>query len=253
MFKKLTAFILTRLGYRLEKCDFSRPPIDMEKGFEDICIISKKYTLTSVERMYALYKAVEYVINAGIQGDIVEAGVWKGGSMMLAALTLQKFDDTRRKIYLYDTYAGMTKPGEKDVMSANQYPAKEKWNDVQKNKAYKDIWFCYASLEEVKNNLKITKYPEEKLIFVKGDVEKTIPEKMPEKIAILRLDTDWYASTKHVLKHLFPKIVSGGVLIIDDYGHWQGAKDAVEEYFIEQNKKIFLIRVDKTGRVGIKI
>ncbi len=253
MIKKFVAFILTKLGYRLEKYDFSRPPLDMDKGFEEICSISKRYTLTSVERMYTLYKAIEYVVNAGIQGDIVETGVWKGGSMMLAALTLQKFDDVRRKIYLYDTYGGMTKPGEKDIMFANHYSAKEKWDDIQKNKAYQDIWFCYASLEEVRNNLKITNYPEDKLIFVEGDVEETIPGKMPEQIAILRLDTDWYASTKHVLKHLFPIIVSGGVLIIDDYGHWQGAKEAVEEYFKEQNKKIFLIRVDKTGRAGIKI
>lgn len=252
MFKKPIAFILAKLGYRLEKCDFSRPPLDMDKEFEEVCFSAKAYTLTSVERMYALYKAIEYIVNANIQGDIVETGVWKGGSMMLTALALQKFGDTKRKIYLYDTYEGMTRPSEKDIMIANKYPAQKKWDDIQKNKDYKDIWFCRAPLEEVKKNLKTTNYPEDRFIFVKGDVEETIPKVMPEHIAILRLDTDWYASTKHALKHLFPRLVPGGVLIIDDYGHWQGAKEAVDEYFKRQQTTPFFIRVDKTGRLAVK-
>jgi len=229
MFKELTASILRKLGYRLEKCDFSRPPLDMEKGFEEVYVKAKAYTLTSVERMYALYKAVQYIVSANVSGDI------------------------GRTIYLYDTYEGMTKPGERDVMIANKYPAEKKWAEISQKKDYRDVWFCYASLEEVEKNLRTTKYPEDKLIFVKGNVEETIPKITPKQIAILRLDTDWYASTKHVLAHLFPKLAHGGVLIVDDYGHWQGAKEAVDEYFKEQNRKIFLIRVDKTGYVGIKI
>ncbi len=253
MFKELTASIFRKLGYRLEKCDFSRPPLDMEKDFEEVYVKAKAYTLTSVERMYALYKAVQYIVSANVSGDIVETGVWKGGSMMLVSSALQKFGNIGRTIYLYDTYEGMTKPGERDVMTANKYPAEKKWAEISQKKDYKNIWFCYAPLEEVEKNLRTTKYPEDKLIFVKGNVEETIPKITPKQIAILRLDTDWYASTKHVLAHLFPKLAHGGVLIVDDYGHWQGAKEAVDEYFKEQNRKIFLIRVDKTGYVGIKI
>jgi hypothetical protein len=98
----------------------------------------------------------------------------------------------------------------------------------------------------------MTNYPQDKLNYVVGKVEDTIPETLPRKIALLRLDTDWYESTLHELNHLYPLLTEGGVLIIDDYGHWQGAKKAVDEY-IEKNKlKILLNRIDYTGRIAIK-
>ena len=87
--------------------------------------------------------------------------------------------------------------------------------------------------------------------FVQGMVEETIPAGAPEKIALLRLDTDWYESTHHEMVHLFPRISDGGVLIIDDYGHWAGARRAVDEYFHEHNIAILLNRLDYTGRIGI--
>ena len=77
-----------------------------------------------------------------------------------------------------------------------------------------------------------------------------IPKYLPGEIALLRLDTDWYKSTQHELIHLYPLLVGSGVLIIDDYGHWQGAKKAVDEYF--SDKKILLNRIDYTGRISIK-
>jgi O-methyltransferase len=89
--------------------------------------------------------------------------------------------------------------------------------------------------------------------LVKGKVEDTVPKNAPEKIALLRLDTDWYESTRRELVHLFPRLVPGGVLIIDDYGHWQGARKAVDEYIAGNQVKILLNRVDYTGRIGVKI
>jgi hypothetical protein len=86
-----------------------------------------------------------------------------------------------------------------------------------------------------------------------GKVEDTIPADIPEKIALLRLDTDWYESTKHELIHLFPRLQKGGVLIIDDYGFWKGARKAVDEYFAENNIQILLNRIDDTGRMAIKL
>ncbi len=80
----------------------------------------------------------------------------------------------------------------------------------------------------------------------------TIPKNVPEKISILRLDTDWYESTKHELNNLFPRLVSGGILIIDDYGHFQGSKKAVDEYFEENKISSFLFRIDYTGRLFVK-
>jgi hypothetical protein len=89
--------------------------------------------------------------------------------------------------------------------------------------------------------------------FVKGKVEDTIPASTPDRIAILRLDTDWYASTRHELEHLYPLLAPGGVLIIDDYGHWEGCRQAVDEYFASRNLQVLLNRVDYTGRIAVKL
>ena len=207
----------------------------------------KEYTMTSKERMYTLYKSVEYIINAKIPGDFVECGVWRGGSTMLIAYTLLELNVKNRKIYMYDTYEGMTKPTADDFrLEDNNVFAIKIWEKKEKehNK------FCYASLSEVKNNMALTGYPENNNILVKGKIEETIPKIIPDKISLLRLDTDWYESTKHELIHLFQLLSKSGVLIIDDYGYWAGAKKAVDEYFA--TKKILLNRIDEDGRIGIK-
>ena len=217
---------------------------DMEDEFRSIYSTCLPFTLTSVERMYALYNSVKYIVNSKLEGEIVECGVWRGGSSMLAAITLKKYF-SNKKIYLYDTYDGMSKPTKEDI-SFDGLDAKKKWGGEKSSK------WCYASLDDVKANMDLTGYSSENLVFVKGLVEDTIPETMPDKISLLRLDTDFYESTKHELEHLFPKLVKGGVLILDDYGHWRGAKKAVDEYFAENNIRILLNRIDYTGRIGIK-
>ena len=88
--------------------------------------------------------------------------------------------------------------------------------------------------------------------FVQGRVENTLPAAAPPEIALLRLDTDWYESTRHELEHLYPRLVDGGVLIVDDYGYWQGARQAVDEYFGETGEAILLNRIDDTGRIAVK-
>jgi hypothetical protein len=95
-------------------------------------------------------------------------------------------------------------------------------------------------------------YPEERIHFVPGRVEETLPQNAPKDIALLRLDTDWYASTKHELQHLYPRLVPGGVLIVDDYGYWQGARQAVDEYLSENGLALLLNRIDHTARIAVK-
>jgi len=222
---------------------------DLEEEFIKTYKKCAQFTMTSTERMYAMYKATEYVSKFNVEGDVVECGVWKGGSSMVGAMKLVQMNDTGRKIYLYDTYEGMSEPTEKDVGSSGK-PARDKW---EKNKQENGNEWCYASLDEVRKNILSTGYPEEKLVFVKGKVEDTIPGQIPEKISILRLDTDWYESTYHELAHLFPLLSRTGVLILDDYGYWKGAREAVDQYFSENNLKMLLMRIDKAGRIGIKI
>ena len=210
----------------------------------------REFTATSTERLAGLVSAVEYITQNKIPGAFVECGVWRGGSMMAAALTLLQRGDTSRDLYLFDTYEGMSAPTDADVMFDGQ-KAKDILDAVEPAEGFGNYW-CVAGLEDVKRNLLSTGYRKEKLHFVKGKVEDTVPGQAPAQIAMLRLDTDWYESTAHELKHLYPRLVEDGVLIIDDYGHWLGARKAVDEYFAAQPFCPLLNRLDYTGRLAIK-
>jgi len=222
---------------------------DMENEFLDIWKTVQHYTMTSVQRGYSLFKAVEYIVKNEIPGDFIECGVWKGGSCMIIAKALSIFGDSKRKIYLYDTYEGMPKPTVEDIISWNGRSVLEKWEEDRAG--IKNNFGSWAvGLEEVRENISKINYPEENLVFVPGDVALTLKSIKPEYIALLRLDTDWYASTVVELETLYPLLVEKGVLLIDDYGHFDGARKAVDEYF--ENRPILLNRIDYTGRIGIK-
>jgi hypothetical protein len=208
----------------------------------------KPYTMTSVARVVALCQSIAYLESRGIRGAIVECGVWRGGSVMAAALALLALDSTQREIYLYDTFNGMTEPGDADVDWQGR-PARTLMRQATPEA---DLIRASCSLQQVKEALIQTRYPWEKLMFVPGPVEKTIPGRVPDQIALLRLDTDWYQSTYHELEHLYPRLADGGVLIVDDYGHWQGAKKAVDDYFRRHRIDPELRTIDFTGRLLIK-
>ncbi len=192
--------------------------------------------------------AIEYIVKHGIAGDIVECGVWRGGSMMAAVLTLQRLGVTR-DIHLFDTYEGMSEPTGID-RSVWGKSAGELMRD-NPDKSTARVW-AYSTIDEVKKNLSSTGYPARHFHYHKGRVEDTIPGQSPVLISLLRLDTDWYDSTRHELLHLYPCLAPGGVLIVDDYGHWEGARKAVDEYIDGNNLKILLNRIDYTGRIAIK-
>jgi len=218
---------------------------DLPESFNALCSRVQPFTMTSVERLYALYQAVAYVIAADVPGDIVECGVWRGGSSMMSALTLQELG-CRRPIWLYDTFEGMPPPGEKDVRYSGE-SAQTLLESAERVPGAFNEW-AWATLDDVQRNMGSTGY--DAFEYVAGPVESTIPANAPEQIALLRLDTDWYDSTKHEIEHLYPRLAEGGVLIIDDYGHWEGARRAVDEYFID--RPILLNRIDYTGRIAVK-
>jgi len=218
---------------------------DIEEAFLGIWSLVKPFTMTYLERGYALYKAAEYVCHNRLPGDFVECGVWKGGSSMLMALSLLNFNDTARNLCLYDTFTGMTEPTREDVIAWNGRSVVEKW---EKN-AF-DTWA--VGKKEVEANMASTGYPAGKIRYIAGDVCETLDRTAPESIALLRLDTDWYRSTAKELEILYPKLCPGGVLIIDDYGHFKGARKAVDEYFSKIGYFPYLHRSDYTGRVMIK-
>lgn len=224
-----------------------RPQVIKDSEIKEILQAVKPYTMTSPERIVSLVDAVQHVIRHDIPGDIVECGVWKGGSMMAVAKTLQHFG-AQRNLHLYDTFDGMTEP---EAVDADWMGQKAKALMDISEKDNSEIW-GYCPLEEVRRNLESTGYDGKLISYIKGAVESTIPDAIPETISLLRLDTDWYASTLHELEHLYPRLSVGGLLIIDDYGHWQGARKAVDEYLERTQTKLFLSRIDYTARIGVK-
>jgi O-methyltransferase len=224
-----------------------RFPVDFDKADVDVCLRVKPYTMTTPPRIYALVRAVEYVVKRDIAGAFVECGVWRGGSMMAVALTLQRLNATDRELYLFDTFAGMTPPTDADMK-----PSGERAGDLLATEdASSDVW-AIATLDDVRAAVLGTNYPPERIHFVEGPVEKTLPDHTPDEIALLRLDTDWYESTKHELVHLYPRLHTGGVLLLDDYGYWQGARRAVDEYVREHELPLLLNRIDHTARIAVK-
>jgi Macrocin-O-methyltransferase (TylF) len=220
----------------------------LEPEFRALYEQCREYTMTSWERLYALYKSVQYVVENGIPGDIVECGVWRGGSMKLAAHVLLALGLTDRTLFLYDTFEGMTEPDPEVDLDSYGNKATNDWLEVQR----RGVKWSYAPIEEVRDVIAGSGYPMDKVVFVKGPVEDTIPATVPDRISLLRLDTDWYSSTKHEIEHLYPRLSMHGVLLLDDYGHYQGARRAIDEYFDRAGKRPFLVRIDYSCRAAIK-
>ena len=220
----------------------------LEPEFLSLYENCRQYTMTSWERMYALYKSVRYVVDNEIPGDFVECGTWRGGSMKLVAHVLLSLGVTDRKLYLYDTFEGMTEPDPTVDLDFAGNNAINDWNEAQR----RNVKWAYAPIDEVHQIMTQTGYPMDRVLLIKGPVERTIPTTMPDKIALLRLDTDWYASTLHEMDHLYPLLSPGGVLILDDYGHYKGAARAVDEHLTKLRKKPLLQRVDYSCRAAIK-
>jgi hypothetical protein len=233
---------LGRLGYAIQRTG-DGVPLDIDSDTRRIIQFVRAYTGTSPERIAALCDAVRYVERYSIGGAILECGVWRGGSMMAVARVLQMMGPVSRDLYLFDTFEGMTSPTDVD-RDMEGVLASEFLTETETVR-------LAASVDAVEHNMRRTGYPSELMHFVKGPVEDTVPASAPEKIALLRLDTDWYESTRHELIHLLPRVVENGVLIIDDYGHWQGARKAVDEYLETAERPILLHRIDYTGRSAI--
>lgn len=240
---------LDRFGLTVQR---KRPeifPADFDDATRATISRVRAFTATSPERVAALCSAIRYLVRNSIPGAIIECGVWRGGSMMAIAHTLLELGAPDRDLYLYDTFAGMPPPGDSDIRTSDGKTANEVLRERGPH-AIGNAW-CVASMEEVQYNVYGTGYPQERIHFVPGLVEETLPGGAPEKIALVRLDTDWYESTKHELVHLYPRVVSGGVVVFDDYGEWGGAQRAVDEYFAALDRSPLLCRVDQGGRVAV--
>jgi O-methyltransferase len=224
----------------------SKYPKDYDEEGQAVISAVRPWTMTSPEKLYALILAVRYVHKHQIPGDVLECGVWRGGSMQAVAKVLLSLGVTDRDLYLFDTFEGMPPPTEEDKRqdgksAADMLAATDKSNPV----------WAYATLDDVKAGMAQVPYPAERVHYIKGMVEDTIPTQAPERLSILRLDTDWYASTKHELEHLYDRLSPGGVLLIDDYGWWQGSRQAVDEFLEKTGARLLLLRMAE-GRIAVK-
>ena len=224
-------------------------PADYDAEAKEIVRAVLPFTMTYPDKVFALIQSVRYVVRHRIPGEIVECGVWRGGSMQAAALALIGAGDTGRDLYLFDTFEGMPPPSEHDVRREDMRTAEELLAEAEPDSQI----VAAASHEEVESAFfeQVPAYPRERVHFVKGRVEETIPDAAPARISILRLDTDWYESTKHELDHLYARLSPGGVLLLDDYAYWEGARRAVDEFLEETGEPLLLLRM-ATGRIAVK-
>lgn len=247
MFYKLLKFFLDKFNLRLisTRADQSIAPEFIE-SYEKI----KNFTMVDKYSSYAAWRAINYVIDRNIDGAVVECGVWRGGVSIMMASVIE-VSNSNKKQYLYDTFEGMSQPTSDDI---DKYgvSAQSQLSTTTRDNTNDNVW-AYASIEDVKQNFALLDISMNNINFIKGKVEETIPKDIPESISLLRLDTDWYESTKHELEYLYPLLSKGGVLLIDDYGYWSGCKKAVDDYFLNIDAKPFFADLPDGGLVAIKI
>lgn len=208
---------------------------------------ASRYSSTSPVAQWAFLQAIKHVHEQQVPGAIVECGVWKGGNLILAALMRRHLGFTR-EIWGYDTFEGMTEPSQNDVKPGFSVDARAKFKRRKKGDV---VDWCYVPLHEVVENYR-TAVGEMDARLVKGPVEQTLQleSNLPDNIAVLRLDTDFYESTKAELERLYPRLSPNGVLIVDDYGVWAGSRKAVDEYF--DGRPPWLHYVNRGVRLAVK-
>ena len=248
LIKKIARAFIRETACSNPQVSIDQPSRSLSANTLEIWDSVRPFTMTSLERVAALCDSIDYIVRNGIAGQIVECGVWKGGSAMAAMLRLKQNGEISREFALFDTFEGMTLPGEHDrdlkgVSAEQQLAAGPPESNL--------VW-CRSHLDEVLHNISLTGYDKGLISCIKGNVLETIPREGQEEIALLRLDTDFYDSTLHELRHLYHHVAPGGVVIIDDYGHWRGCQKAVDEFFEAEPFRPLMHSIDYTGRIFVK-
>lgn len=254
--KRLVQSGLNSFGYELVRHKSHREFVfPLEACPEDLdllrYVIDNHLSMVSPEGLWSTLSAVKYVCENEIPGDFVECGVWRGGNAIIAAEIFRRYE-SQKKVYLFDTFSGMSEPTSEDRGLADSQPAMAQY--LESDKGTHNEW-CYAPIGEVRRHFTDKNLLTRNVVFVEGDVEMTLQnsKNLPSQIALLRLDTDWYGSTKLELEVLFPKVSVGGCLIVDDYGFWSGSKKATDEYFSNQKVTPLFHVTDGSRRIAIRV
>jgi O-methyltransferase len=255
--KKKIKNILNTLGYEL--INKNQKIAELSKQDEELIDTISKYSMTPKIRIFKLLQSLKHLKHHDIKGDYVECGVWKGGNLILFKKFLENEDliaelsneknRENKNIYGFDTFEGMTEPDVNDYDLSNNNSAVDLLKNDKNKKT--NLWGV-VSLEDVMDNLSNNLKDLKNIHLIKGPVEQTLTNEknIPKNISLLRLDTDWYSSTKKELEILYEKVSHGGIIIIDDYGHWGGSKKAVDEFF--KDKYVWMHYVDYACRLIIK-
>jgi O-methyltransferase len=195
----------------------------------------RAHTMCSPARLRSLYEGVKYIAGKHLEGDLVECGCARGGSAALMALSLRQIGE-RRKMWLLDTFEGLPAPtaDDPDFEIAGLFTGS-----------------CLGQLDEVRDLFKRLVIADG-VQFVKGLFQDTLAATPIERIAMLHIDGDWYESVKVCLEALYDKVVPGGVIQLDDYGYWKGARKAVDEFLAKREIDVPLERLDYSGRLLFK-
>lgn len=189
-------------------------------------------TMIGLNRLNNIERCIHSIIKDNIEGDLIEAGVWRGGATILMRAVLKELNISDRKVWAADSFEGLPKP------DTTNYKADHG------NKLYK-LKILSVSLEEVKRNFEKYELLDEQVVFLKGWFKDSLPKAPIEKLALVRLDADMYGSTFQALENLYPKLSLGGYIIIDDYNAFQNCKQAVEDYRKMNKIADEMITIDK--------
>jgi len=183
----------------------------------------KPFTLCRPSKLLSLRSLSEHINTNGIAGDFVECGTYKGGAAAMIASEL----GNDRKIWLYDSFEGMPNVTAKDG-----------------NEAAKWVGECIASVEDVKQIMQTMRIPSQNITIRKGWFSDTFKEPTSEKIAFLHIDADWYESVRIALDTFYEKVVEGVVIVLDDFGHWEGCREAFYDFCAEKKIRPLLERFE---------
>jgi O-methyltransferase len=217
-----------------QRCPDVRDPL-----FWDIYEKWRGETLIPPERLVSSYAALRTALTNGVEGAIAECGVFRGGSFCFFIDVVGELFGPTREFWAFDTFEGFPE-GVEDVVLGDKTFKSEMWHT--------DNFYSIFT-----RNLARTKYPKDKIIVVKGSVLETIPAQAPDQICFLHLDTDYYESTLHELVHLYDRVSRGGAIEVDDYGHFEGCRRAVDEFLTGKVPQPMMFRSgDYTGRIILK-
>jgi O-methyltransferase len=231
---------------RAGQTEYPRRHYEEEDRAREALKVVEEHTMTSYERMMTLWQQVRYLDRAGIEGCLVECGTWRGGAMGMMALAHLASGPPTRTLHLFDSFEGLPEPdGVKDSDMAVEY------SKGQASGAMKPIGRCVGTLEGNRQLLgEIIGYPEALTLYHVGWFQDTVAPAVPEvgRIALLRLDGDWYESTQVCIEAFGPLVSSGGIVVVDDYGKWAGCRQAVDEFLAKLSRPVFLSYIDASGR-----